>query len=122
MLPDSGDDPRGELVRPYAVTRGRTEPTRDIAIEAILVTTARGAQEAPYAGRHKYLIAQLCGQRPLSLAEISSHLRVPIGVTRVLVADMAAEGMVTVYQQSENESGAERMEMLERILGALQRL
>jgi hypothetical protein len=122
MLPDAGDDPRGELVRPYAVTRGRTEPTRDIAIEAILVTTARGAQEAPYAGRHKYLIAQLCSQRPLSLAEISSHLRVPIGVTRVLVADMAAEGMVTVYQQGENESGAERMEMLERILGALQRL
>lgn len=122
MQPDSGDDPRGELVRPYAVTRGRTEPTRDIAIEAILVTTARGAQEAPYAGRHKHLIAQLCGQRPLSLAEISSHMRMPIGVTRVLVADMASEGMLTLYQPSEDESGAERIDMLERILGALQRL
>lgn len=122
MQPDPGDDPRGELVRPYAVTRGRTEPSRDIAIEAILVTTTRGAQEAPYAGRHKHLIAQLCGQRPLSLAEISSHLRVPLGVTRVLVADMAAEGMLAVYQQSEDESHGERMEMLERIRGALQRL
>jgi hypothetical protein len=122
MLPDPGDDPRGELVRPYAVTRGRTEPTRDIAIEAILVTTTRGAQEAPYAGRHKHLIAQFCGHRPLSLAEISSHLRLPLGVTRVLVADMAAEGMLAVYQQPEDESHGERMEMLERIRGALQRL
>jgi hypothetical protein len=101
MLPGAGDDPRGELVRPYAVTRGRTEPTRDIAIEAILVTTARGAQ---------------------SLAEISSHLRVPIGVARVLVADMASEGLLAVYQQSDDESQGERIEMLERILGALQRL
>jgi hypothetical protein len=122
MQPDSGDDPRGELVRPYAVTRGRTEPTRDIAIEAILVTTARGAQEAPYAGRHKHLIAQLCSHSPLSLAEISSHLRVPIGVARVLVADMASEGLLAVYQQSDDGSQGERIEMLERILGALQRL
>src|SRR5690554_985697 len=122
MLPGSGDDPRGELVRPYAVTRGRTEPTRDIAIEAILVTTARGAQEAPYAGRHKHLIAQLCSHSPLSLAEISSHLRVPIGVARVLVADMASEGLLAVYQQSDDESQGDRIEMLERILGALQRL
>jgi hypothetical protein len=123
MLPGAGDDPRGELVRPYAVTRGRTEPTRDIAIEAILVTTARGVQEAPFAGRHKQLIAQLCSNSPLSLAEISSHLRVPIGVARVLVADMAAEGLLAVYQQSEEEENqGERIEMLERILGALQRL
>jgi hypothetical protein len=122
MQPDAGEDPRGELVRPYAVTRGRTEPTRDIAIEAILVTTTRGMQEAPYAGRHKHLIAQYCSQRPLSLAEISSHLRLPLGVTRVLVADMAAEGMLAIYQQSEEESHSERIEILERIRGALQRL
>jgi hypothetical protein len=87
------------------------------------VTTARGVQEAPFAGRHKQLIAQLCSNSPLSLAEISSHLRVPIGVARVLVADMAAEGLLAVYQQSEEEENqGERIEMLERILGALQRL
>jgi hypothetical protein len=122
MLPDRGDDPRGELVRPYAVTRGRTEPSRDIAIEAILVTTRRGVQEAPFAGRHKELIAHLCGQRPQALAEISSHLRVPIGVARVLVADMAAEGLLALHEPTGYESHSQRMETLERILGGLQQL
>ncbi len=123
MLPERGDDPRGELVRPYAVTRGRTEPVREIAIEAILVTTDRGVQEGPYAGRHKQMIAHLCRQRPQSLAEISSHLRVPLGVARVLVADMTHEGMLVLHEQNASEvAPAERIEMLERILGALQRL
>jgi len=123
VQPDRGDDPRGELVRPYAVTRGRTEPVREIAMEAILVTTDRGVQEAPYVGRHKQLIAHLCRQRPQSLAEISSHLRLPIGVARVLAADMAAEGLVVLHEQSANDVGTgQRMEMLGRILGALQRL
>lgn len=122
MEPSVGNDPRGELVRPYAVTRGRTEPTNDIAIEALLLTTPRGAQEAPYAGRHKELIARLCSS-PLSLAEISAHMRLPIGVTRVLVADMSAEGMLTVHQTNVNaSSGAARMHMLERILVSLERL
>ena len=36
------DDPRGALVRPYAVTRGRTEPQQNVAIEAVLVTSPEG--------------------------------------------------------------------------------
>ena len=115
-------DPRGSLIRPYAVTRGRTEPTRDIAIEAILVTTPRGRQEAAFAGRDKQMIADLCDERPLSLAEIASHLRVPLGVARVLVADMATEGMLTLHENAVSEGYEERMELLERVLSGLRKL
>ena len=36
------DEPTGALVRPYAVTRGRTRPKLEIAIEALVETTVRG--------------------------------------------------------------------------------
>ncbi|HEY8451911.1 MAG: DUF742 domain-containing protein [Micromonosporaceae bacterium] len=115
-------DPRGNLIRPYAVTRGRTEPARDIAIEAVLVTTPRGRQEAAFAGRDKQMIAALCDSQPLSLAEIASHMRVPLGVARVLVADMAAEGLLTLHNPTVHEGYEDRMELLERVLSGLRKL
>ena len=39
------DEPTGALVRPYAVTRGRTRPRLDIAIEALVETTVRGRSD-----------------------------------------------------------------------------
>src|SRR5512142_740356 len=94
----TGEDPRGALVRPYAVTRGRTEPRRDIAIEAVLLTTPRGRQEAPFAGRDKQVIGGLCDGRAQSLAEIAARLRLPLGVARVLVADMVADGLLVLHE------------------------
>src|SRR3954452_25055232 len=91
------NDPRGNLVRPYAVTRGRTEPRRDIPIEAILVASQAGLQEARFAGHDKYRIAVLCEAKPQSLAEIAAHTRHPLGVTRVLVADRVADGLVSLH-------------------------
>lgn len=115
------DDPRGALVRPYAVTRGRTEPQRDIAIEAVLLTTARGKQEARFAGRDKQTIASICDGRAQSLAEIAAYTRLPLGVTRVLVADMVADGLLALHNPLEARAG-DRMELLERVLSGLRRL
>jgi hypothetical protein len=115
------EDPRGALVRPYAVTRGRTEPQRDIAIEAVLVTTARGKQEARFAGRDKQVIGSLCDGRAQSLAEIAAYTRLPLGVSRVLVADMVADGLLALHNPVESHAG-NRMELLERVLSGLRRL
>src|SRR4051812_31924526 len=98
MAQDGEEDPRGNLVRPYAVTRGRTEPTREIAIEAVLLPMQRGIGEGGYAGRDRQVIANLCNGRAQSLAEIAAHLRVPLGVARVLVADMITEGMRALHE------------------------
>lgn len=117
-----GPDPRGELVRPFALTRGRAQGVDAIALEAVLVTTPRGAQEAPYAGHHKHLIAQLCA-RPHSLAEISAHLRVPLGVANVLVTDMVTDELLTLHRPSTDEDDAdERRDILHRVLEGLRRL
>jgi hypothetical protein len=119
---DDPEDPRGQLIRPYTVTRGRTEPTGDIAIEAVLVTSRRGRQEAAFAGQDKHLIADLCDGRALSLAEIAAHIQLPLGVARVLVADMAADGMLTLHTASGNENYEERLQLLEKVLSGLRKL
>lgn len=116
------EDPRGALVRPYAVTRGRTEPAREVAIEAILVTTLRGRQEGIYAGRDKQAIAVMCDASPQSLAEVSARMRLPLGVTRVLVSDMTVDGLLSLHEPADADNDDDRLDMLERVLGGLRRL
>jgi len=48
-------------------------------------------------------------------------LRIPLGVARVLVADMAAEGLVHVYQP-QLDAGKPDLNLLERVLSGLRRL
>lgn len=122
------DEPTGALVRPYAVTRGRTRPRVDIAIEALIETTVRGrtASSRPGGNNHgseQQFIATMCDGRVQSLAEISARLHLPLGVARVLVADMAAEGLVSVHEPASlDDNEAVGTELLERVLSGLRRL
>src|ERR1044071_3002799 len=102
-------DPRGALVRPYAVTRGRTEPIRDIPIEAVLVASQAAVQEARFAGHDKYRIAVLCEAKQQSPAELSALTRLPLGVARVLVADMVADGLLSLHSAAPRKGFTERM-------------
>ena len=120
--PQLPHDPRGALVRPYAVTRGRTEPQRNIPIEAVLVASQAAVQEARFAGHDKYRIAVLCEPRAQSLAEIAAHCRLPLGVTRVLVADMVADQLLALHSAAPRQGFTERMDLLERVLSGLRKL
>jgi Protein of unknown function (DUF742) len=121
-LPQQPNDPRGALVRPYAVTRGRTEPQRDIPIEAVLVASQSAVQEARFAGHDKYRIAVLCEPQAKSLAEIAAYCRMPLGVARVLVADLVADGLLSLHSAAPKEGFSERMDLLERVLSGLRKL
>jgi hypothetical protein len=121
------DEPTGALVRPYAVTRGRTRPSLNIAIEALVETTVRGraANSRPGGGhsQEQQYISTLCDGRVQSLAEIAARMQLPLGVARVIVADMAADGLVAVYEPTSlDENDAVGTELLERVLSGLRRL
>jgi hypothetical protein len=121
------DEPTGALVRPYAVTGGRTRPRLDIALEALVETTVRGRSAGNGTGgqgrEHQY-IAALCDGRLQSLAEVAARMQLPLGVARVLIADMAADGLVAVYEPTslEDSNDAVGTELLERVLSGLRRL
>lgn len=121
------DEPTGALVRPYAVTRGRTRPKLDIALEALVETTVRGRNAGNAKGghgrEHQY-IAALCDGRLQSLAEIAARMQLPLGVARVLIADMATDGLVAVHEPTilDDADDALGTELLERVLSGLRRL
>jgi hypothetical protein len=110
---------RSSLVRMYAVTGGRTTPRTELAMEA-LVSSATSAQLGATYAREYRAISELCRQ-VRSVAEISALLSVPLGVARVLVADMEADGLVKVYQP-QLEAGLPDRGLLERVLSGLRRL
>jgi Protein of unknown function (DUF742) len=120
------EEPSGALVRPYAVTRGRTRPRLEIAIEALIETTVRGraaGSRGQNHGQEQQYIATMCDGRVQSLAEIAARLHLPLGVARVLIADMAAEGLVSVYEPTSlDDNEAVGTELLERVLSGLRRL
>ena len=122
------DEPTGALVRPYAVTRGRTRPKLEIALEALVETTVRGRGinigRLGKGSEHQYIAAMCDGGRVQSLAEIAARMQLPLGVARVIVADMATDGLVAVYVPTslDDENDAVGTELLERVLSGLRRL
>ena len=107
-------------VRPYAMTGGRTRPAHtDLEIEALVSTTSLG-ERSPKLTVEQRAIAALC-RDILSIAEISARLDLPLGVTRVLVGDLASQGMVTVHR-APSHAGGPNVALLEQVLHGLQRL
>ena len=114
-----GDHGRGanRVVRPYAITGGRTQPARaDLELEA-LVFADPAALAAADLGDERRAIVLLCAEA-LSVAEISAHLAIPVGVTRVLVADMVADGLVHLHRPGAPGARPD-LALLERVLEGL---
>jgi hypothetical protein len=115
-----GDQPAIPIrrrVRPYAMTGGRTRPSHDtLEIEALVSTTSIGEQ-TPKLTVEQRAIAALCHDI-LSIAEVSARLHLPLGVTRVLVSDMADERLVMVHRPI-HAGDRPDLALLERVLYGL---
>jgi hypothetical protein len=116
----TGQDELGPLVRPYALTGGRTRPSVELAVEALVSTTYSGTLAESRLPRERAAIIQLC-METRSVAEVAAHLKVPLGVARVLVADMADDLLVRVYEPQSLDEAA-HVALLERVLSGLRRL
>jgi hypothetical protein len=110
----------GPFLRPYAMTEGRTEPTgADLAIED-LVGAASAADPPSWLSLEHRSIALAC-RETLSVAELAARVDLPLGVTRVLVGDLASNGLVTVHR-APSHAGGPNVALLEQVLHGLQRL
>jgi hypothetical protein len=86
------------IVRPYTLTGGRTEPTHaNLPIETLVATTASGAAARWELESEAEAILDLC-YHLLSVAEVAARLHLPLGVTRVIVADLADSGYVQLHR------------------------
>lgn len=120
-VPPEADAP--SLVRPYARTGGRTKPGRDLDLEALVVTTANGreAWSSPLLSPEHNSVIELC-QGTVSVAEIAARLSIPLGVARIIIADMVDLGLVNVAKTSAAEGDERDPAFLRRVLSGLQRL
>lgn len=123
--PDDGADDQDDdvYVRPYTVTGGRTRPSSaSLPIEALVETVG-----TPFPGLspEKRRILELTDGQYLSVAEISAHLHLPVGVVRVLVSDLADDELVRVHGLAMAESPyapATTLSVLESVLNGISAL
>ncbi|MEU4997108.1 DUF742 domain-containing protein [Streptomyces sp. NPDC021622] len=115
-------------VRPYSLTGGRTRFGH-----VLLVETFVAALDAPEERRELpqgnvtarvmpelRAIVEIC-RRMRTVAEIAALLKMPLGVVRVLLSDLADQGKIRVYGTGHGPGQPDRA-LLERVLSGLRRL
>jgi hypothetical protein len=112
--------PAARIVRPYALTAGRTRPSVDLPLEATLVLDASASRRAWGEDVQGRIIGVLDTR---SVAEVSALVQRPIGVVRVLLGDLVDQGYVHVQATlTETSTDDERFDLLERTLRGLRAL
>jgi hypothetical protein len=95
------DAEAGPLVRPYAMTGGRTKPGPSnvrfdlIALVDIAADAPGAAEESLLGPEHRGLLT-LCRLETQSVAELAADADLPVGVVRVLLGDLLEAGYVRV--------------------------
>ena len=129
-LPLRRGDRKAARVRPYSLTGGRTRFGH-----VLLVETFVAALDAPEERKEltngslstrvmpeMLAIVELC-RRMRTVAEIAALLKMPLGVVRVLLSDLADQGRIRVYGTGTGHgTGRPDRALLERVLSGLRRL
>jgi hypothetical protein len=132
-LPVRGGDRKPARVRPYSLTGGRTRFGHVLLVETFVATTT--ALDAAAERREltngslttrvmpeMRAIVELC-RRMRTVAEIAALLKMPLGVVRVLLSDLADQGKIRVYGTGTGHgTGRPNRALLERVLSGLRRL
>ena len=89
-------------VRAYAITGGRSHASGHLEFETMLRATGTGSDAVHTLKFERAEIVRRCEAGALSVAELSAALRIPIGVVRVVAADLLGEGLLEAFQASEH--------------------
>lgn len=94
------DEEAGPVVRPYAVTRGRTKPgAKALSTLDLLATVSLTGRPAPahaeLSVQHRRLLNCVV-QHARPVAEVAGELDLPVAVVRVLLGDLIDYDLVAV--------------------------
>jgi hypothetical protein len=115
------DHEAGPVVRPYAVTNGRTLPNSSASFGLIDVVVATGERSSEHfrPGPEHRRILRLC-RRPTPIVDLTSDIDLPLGVVRVLLGDLTNEGMLRVVSAQRQPVPDQRL--LRMVLDGLESL
>jgi len=116
------DQEAGPIVRPYALTRGRTVPASGAYVGLIDTVMAEARPALPAGARlnpeHRRILSR-CDQ-PITVVDLASDTNLPVGVVRVLLSDLTQWGAMTVLSAPRGPVTDERL--LREVLHGLQAL
>jgi Protein of unknown function (DUF742) len=95
------DEDAGPVVRPYTITGGRVDPGEFDLIAHVVATVddpARG--QTP---EQRNILA--AATHPCAVVEVAALVDLPIGVVRVLLADLHADGLIERYDPPSTPDG-----------------
>ena len=109
-----------ELVRGFMLTRGRTRATvQELPIETVVsapITISLSLQPASRDREQQRVRDLLIG--PMSIAEVSAHLMIPLRAAVVICSEMVAAGLLTAGSTVDSND----TDLLHKIRSALQLL
>lgn len=109
------------IVRAYAWTGGRTRSNIDLEIETLVSANDQSRHSAGILQAEHQRVVELC-HSPRSVAEVAALMRLPLGVVKVLLGDMAERGLVDVHQTASAGGDTPDLGLMERVLSGLRRL
>jgi Protein of unknown function (DUF742) len=97
------DADAGPVVRPYAVTRGRTRsPGRPLDLIAVVVGYPPSTADRRWLEPEHLRLLARC-RRPITVADLASDTGLPLGVVRVLLGDLRDRGLAAVSDPAPSE-------------------
>ncbi len=117
----SESDAWAMTVRPYTLTGGRTS-SPIMTVEAMVTVHSSKAELPENLLPELYSIMKLA-RNPLSVAEVSAYLALPLQVTKVLIGDLVEAGHLLLHTGGTvNADLRPDIELLDRVLQGLQEL
>ncbi|MGH3662640.1 MAG: DUF742 domain-containing protein [Micromonosporaceae bacterium] len=113
------DEAAGRLIRPYAVSDGRTKPTAHFDLMTMVAATR--SQPYNYLGPDHASVLNLCAH-PVTVAEIAANVRLPAVVVKVLLSDLLESGAVTTRSFAQDPlENSMNLELLEAVRDGLRK-
>lgn len=108
-------------LRAYALTQGRTHSDNDLPMDAMVSVAEIILPEHLSPEQEK--IVDACNSGPQSLVDLSARLDMPLGVVRVLLADLISGGSVDVSSTADRSVPLHRdLALLEEVLDGIESL
>jgi len=116
------DGDAGPVARPYTVTGGRTRPRGEAHFDLIDVVARSSTPADAFLvfSPERSRILDLC-RNPVTVADLASAIGLPVGVVRVLLADLVHEGLIMVTRPAIRGRVTDR-DLLRQVLDGLNAL
>ena len=115
------DAEAGPVVRPYAIVGGRTRPTGGSFDVVAMVSASQRAQPDPASLEPEHMTVLGRCRRPVSVADLASETSLPIGILRILLADLREQGLVVIRRPVQPDQMPDQ-KLLRRVADGLRRL